>query len=193
MHGQQKCKTIGGIFYMQDNVRKLTHGAMMIATLLIMTVISVYVPLLGAVTMLFIPLPMILYRLRYDRSASIFVLIAAIVFSLLGGILLVPVTFTFGLLGFIIGETIQLKKTKLYIFMAAGLTFLLTLMVTYLLTIVLFGINTINELTKGINEFQKQTLTLLEEVGDVPEELVKQMNEMFQKTFLAIPSDFIIS
>lgn len=178
---------------MQDNARKLTYGAMMIAVLVILAAISVYVPLLGTVTMLFMPLPMMLYRLRYDRTASIFVLIAGIVLSLFGGILLAPVTFTFGLLGFVISETIQSKKTKLYTFMAAGLTFLMTTMILYLLSVALFGINMIDELTKGIEATQKQMITYMERIGDVPEEFIKQMNETLQYTLKSIPSAVILS
>lgn len=178
---------------MQDNARKLTYGAMMIAIFIILSAISVYIPLLGTVTMLFTPLPILLYRLQYDRTASIFVLIAGIVLSLFGGILLLPVTFTFGLLGIVIGEALQNKKTKLYTFMAAGLTFLITTIILYLLSIVLFGINMIEELTEMILSSQKQVITYLEGIGDVPEELVKQMNDTIQQTLTAIPSAFILS
>lgn len=178
---------------MQDNARKLTHGAMMIAIFIILAAISVYVPLLGTVTMLFTPLPILLYRLRYDRTASIFVVIAGIVFSLLGGIFLLPVTFTFGLLGFVIGEAIAQKKTKLYTFMAAGTTFLITTMLLYVLSIVLFGINLIEELTEMVYTSQQEVITFLEGIGDVPEEFVKQLNVTTQQMITVIPSAFILS
>ena len=58
---------------MQDNARKITYGAMMIALFAILLAVSLYIPLLGSVTMFFIPLPIILYRLRYDRTSSILV------------------------------------------------------------------------------------------------------------------------
>lgn len=178
---------------MQDNARKLTDGAMMIAILIILAAVSVYVPLLGTATMLFVPLPVMLYRLRYDRGASILILTAGIILSALGGILLIPVTLTFGLLGLIIGDTIQRKKTKLYTFMAAGLTFLMTTMMLYVLSTILFGINIIEKLTKGMYDAQKQMMTTLEKVGDVPEKMIQQMNELIEYTVLSIPSAFILS
>lgn len=186
-------QTIGGILHMQDNARKLTYGAMMIAIFIILSAISVYVPVLGTVTMFFVPLPIILYRLRYDRTASIFVVVTGIVISLIGGILLLPVTFTFGLLGLVIGETLQTKKTKLYTFMAAGLTFLITTIILYVLSIVLFGINMIEELTEMIYTSQKQVLAYLESIGEVPDVLVKQLNDTIQQMLMAIPTAFILS
>ena len=80
--------------------------------------------------MFFIPLPVILYRLRYDRTASLLILAIGIVISILvGGIPLIPFALVFGLLGFVIGDTIKSGKSKLYTFMASGLTLLtLTIM-----------------------------------------------------------------
>lgn len=178
---------------MQDNARKLTYGAMMIAIFIILAAISVYVPLIGTFTMFFIPLPIMLYRLRYDRIASIFVLVAGTILSVLGGVLLLPVALIFGPLGLVIGEAIQSKKTKLYTFMAAGLTFLISTMVLYLVSIVLFGINTIDELSKMIMDTQNRAITFLENTGEVPEDFVEQLNETVQYTLMAIPSAFILS
>lgn len=186
-------RTIGGILTMQDNARKITYGAMMIALFIIMVAIAAYVPLLGTIIMLFIPLPIILYRLRYDRTASVFVTIAGIVLSLIGGLFLLPVAFVFGALGFVIGDTIRSKKTKLYTFMASGLTFLITTIILYLVSIVLFGMNMIDELANAVQESQSRAISFLQEFGEVPEELVKQLNETVQYTLLAIPSAFILS
>ena len=132
---------------MQDNARKITYGAMMIALFAILLAVSFYIPLLGNVTMFFIPLPIILYRLSYDRNSSLLVLATGIVLSLLiGGILLVPFAFVHGLLGFVIGDTIMMGKTKLYTFMASGLTLLITGMVIYVAAVLFFGFNVIDEL-----------------------------------------------
>lgn len=178
---------------MQDNTRKLTYGAMMLAIFIILLAVSVYVPLLGTITMLFIPLPIILYRLRYDRTASIFVLIAGIFLSIIGGVLLLPVAFVFGPLGFVIGEAIRNKKTKFYTFMASGLTFLITTIILYLGSITLFGINPIEELSTMIMESQSRAIALLEKTGEIPQDFVEQLNETIQYTLMAIPTAFILS
>ena len=186
-------RIIGGNIMMQDNTRKITYGAMMIALFIIMVAIAAYVPLLGTMIMLFIPLPIILYRLRYDRTASLFVTIAGIILSIMGGLLLIPIAFVFGSLGFVIGETINNKKSKLYIFMAAGLTFLIATVILYLVSVILFGINMIEELGTLAQESQAKAITFLQAFGEVPEEVAKQMNETIQYTLLTIPSAFILS
>lgn len=186
-------RTIGGHTVMHDNARKITYGAMMIAIFIILVAISVYVPLLGTITMLFTPLPMILYRLRYDRNAAIFVTVAGILLSMLGGVFLLPVAFVFGPLGLIIGDTIRNQKSKLYTFMAAGLTFLISTIIIYLLSIVLFGINMVDELSTTVQESQKRVIDYLHRFGEIPEELIRQMDETIQYTLMSIPSAFILS
>ncbi len=165
----------------------------MIAMFAILLAISVYVPLLGNITLFFTPLPFILYRLRYDRGPSIFVMLTGVVVSLLGGMALFPFAVLFGVLGFVIGDTIKSGKSKLYTFMAAGLTTLVIAILTYAATVLLLGINVIDELIKGMRESQETTIAFMERFGEVPEDITKQLDGMIQSTLMAIPSAFIIA
>lgn len=178
---------------MQDNARKLTYGAMMVAIFVVLVMISFYIPLFGTITMLFIPLPIILYRLRYDRKASLLVTLAAILVSLIGGILLVFVALVFGALGFVIGEAIQQKRTKFYTFMASGLTFLISTILIYYLSVVLFGINSIEVFYQMMEESQQQVMTYINQIGEVPDEVSKQLYATFDATLKAVPTAFILS
>ena len=92
---------------MQESI---TYGAMMIAMFAIIIAVSIYIPLIGGLTIFFIPLPIILYRLRYERGPPLLVMGTGVLVSMLvGGLYLVPVALVFGLLGFVIG---RYKKTK---------------------------------------------------------------------------------
>ena len=178
---------------MQDNARKITFGAMMIAIFVIILAISVYIPLLGSITMLFTPLPILIYRLRYDRSASVLVTITGIVLSLIGGLTLFPAAILFGPLGLVIGDTIRSEKSKLYTFMASGLTILIITILTYLATVVLLGINIIEESMKALQEFQEEFLILMEKYGDVPENFSQQLELSIDLILAAVPSAFMIA
>ncbi|MFJ7935424.1 YybS family protein [Sporosarcina sp. NPDC096371] len=179
---------------MQDNARKITYGAMMIALFAIMLAVSLYVPLLGSIAMLFIPLPIILYRLRYDRTSSLLVTATGIVLSLLiGGIILVPVAFLYGLLGFVIGETVKTGKTKLYTLMATGLTLLITTMTMYVASVFLFGINVIDEFFKVIDKAREQMTSYMEKFGGLPKDYDKMLDAQIELYQTTIPSMFIIA
>lgn len=177
---------------MQDNARKVTYGAMMIALFAILLAITVYVPLFGLITTFFIPLPIILYRLRYDRAASILVVITGIFMSLLGGLALFPFAVLFGLLGLVIGDTIQSGKTKLYTFMASGLTILVISMLTYVATIAIMGVNMIEAMTSALQESQEEMFLFMENYGELPKGIKEQVQTSVDLTLAALPSIFII-
>jgi uncharacterized protein YybS (DUF2232 family) len=178
---------------MQDNARKITYGAMMIALFGILLAVSLYTPLLGSVTMFFIALPIILYRLKYDRTSSILVFATGVVLSLLiGGILLVPFAIVHGLLGVIIGETIIMGKTKLYIFMASGLTLLITGMGVYVGAVLFFGFNMIDEIMTAMQEAKEQMTSFMSTYGGLPDNYDETITSTFQMYEYTIPSIFII-
>lgn len=178
---------------MQDNARKMTYGAMMIAIFAILLAITVYVPLLGIITIFFVPLPIILYRLRYDRAASILVATTGIFVSLLGGIALFPFAILFGLLGLVIGDTVQTGKTKLYTFMASGLTILVITMLSYVATIALLGINVIEEMLQALQASQREILSLMGSFKEVPKDFEQQMQATMDLAIASIPSAFILT
>jgi len=179
---------------MQDNSRKITYGAMMIALFAILLAVSLYAPLIGNITMFFIPLPIILYRLKYNRSSSLLVVATGVILSLMiGGILLVPFALIHGLLGFVVGETVRMGKTKLYIFMASGLTLLITSLVMYVGAVLVFGFNMIEELMKVMESTQEQVTAFMKRAGGLPDnydEIVSSTFTMYENT---IPSIFILS
>ncbi len=179
---------------MQVNARKITFGAMMIALFAILLAVSLYAPFLGNVTMFFIPLPIILYRLRYDRASSLLVTTTGIMLSLLvGGILLVPFAFIHGLLGFVVGDTVKNGKTKLYTLMATGLSLLITGMMMYVVAVFLFGFNAIDELFIMIDEVRDEMSSFMAKLGGLPDNYNELMDSQIEFYQTAIPSMFIIT
>lgn len=178
---------------MQDNARKITYGAMMIAMFAILLAISVYIPLIGSVTLFFIPLPILLYRLRYDRAASLLVTATGVLLAILvGGITLAPFALLFGLLGFVIGDTIQTEKSKLYTFMAAGLTLLISTVLLYVATVLFLGINIVEELMTELGDTMERVSAFVAKNSELSEVFLKQTEEMMTLYEAAVPSMFII-
>ena len=145
--------------------------------------------------MFFIPLPIILYRLRYDRTASLLVIATRnyLIRCLSGELCLVPFAFVFGLLGFVIGDTIKIGKVKLYTFMASGLTLLIIICYTYVGAVLFLGVNIIDELINEIRKPKNKCHAIMMKYGELPENFEQQMEEMIAFYETAIPSIFIIS
>lgn len=179
---------------MQDNARKITYGAMMIALFALLLALTLYVPLIGNVTLFFIPLPILLYRLKYDRAASILVLVAsAMISTIMGGVLIIPFALIFGLLGFVMGDTMQTGKTKLYTVMATGVALLLSVVLSYIVAVLVFSFNAIDDLMKTMTEMQEQMLSIMTRFGEPPEGFEEMLMAQFDFYQSVIPSLFMIA
>ncbi|WP_438313947.1 YybS family protein [Sporosarcina sp. FA9] len=178
----------------EDNARKITYGAMMIAFFAILLAVSFYIPVLGILTMFYIPLPLILYRIRNDRASSILITFTGIVLSLLiGGIYLVPFAVVFGILGIVIGDTIKLEKTKLYTFMASGLTILIISVIMYVGAVLFLKFNFIEEIMEIMQVARQDVLALFGTYGgELPPNFKEQLDASIAFYEAAIPSVFII-
>lgn len=178
----------------ENNARIITYGAMMIAFFAILLAVSFYIPILGIITMFYIPLPLMLYRIRYDRASSILIMFTGIVLSLLiGGIYLVPFAVVFGILGIVIGDTIKLGKTKLYTFMASGLTILIISVIMYVGAVLFLKFNFIEEIMRIMQVARQDVLAFFGTYGgELPANFKEQLDASIAFYEAAIPSVFII-
>lgn len=167
---------------------------MMLALFTILLAGAFFIPFFGNIIMIFVPLPIMLYRLRYDRTSTVFVAIAGTILSLIvGGIWLVPFAVMFGLLAFLIAESVIVGKSKLYTFMASGLFFIVIGVLVYLIAALVFEVNAIDSLMAMLKESETQFKASLESLGALPESYEKIVEEAFTMYRSAIPAVFILS
>ena len=67
------------------NVHKLTEGAILLAIFAVLLLLTLYLPILGAVVNLFLSLPFIMYGAKNNRKSSLVFLVASIFISLIVG------------------------------------------------------------------------------------------------------------
>lgn len=177
-----------------EQTKRLTMGAMMIAIFTILLAISFYVPILNIVTSFFIALPIIWYSIKFDRNAAILVTVVSMGMSFfVGGLLALPLAFIHAPLGLVIGDSIRRKKSKLYLFIAAGMMFLFTTVVQYLVAVLLLGINPIEEFLVMVRESYEQSGNMLERYGALPEGYDKLVAETLSMFEIVLPSIIIIA
>lgn len=177
-----------------EQTKRLTMGAMMIALFTILLAISFYVPILNIVTSFFIALPIIWYSIKFDRNAAILVTVVSMGMSFfVGGLLALPLAFIHAPLGLVIGDSIRRKKSKLYLFIAAGMMFLFTTVVQYLVAVLLLGINPIEEFLVMVRESYEQSGNMLERYGALPEGYDKLVAETLSMFEIVLPSIIIIA
>lgn len=164
---------------------------MMLALFAILLAVSTYT-VAGVVTTFFIPLPIMLYRTRTDRTASIMLAVAGILISLLiAGLVTLPFALLYLIIGLLIGEMISLGKTKLYTFMATSLTLLILGMLAYVAGVFLFQINLVDRVLAIMASWQKLFLDLGPQTGTLSEEYKEKVYELFAFYRVTIPMMFI--
>ncbi|WP_203333362.1 YybS family protein [Planococcus beigongshangi] len=160
-----------------QRTRQITNGALMAALFTVLLAVSLYVPILNLVTVFFLPLPIAWYSAKYPWKPSL--LVAAVAFLLTfmaGGVLALPVAFLYVPFGFMIGLSIYYGKSKLYMFMGSSIILLMSVMLQYLISILLLGINVIEEFFKAIRISFAENMDMLKRYGGT-EEQIEQYNE----------------
>lgn len=153
-----------------NQTKRLTHGAMMIALFTILIVIAFNVPIISLVATLFAPLPIAWYSAKYDRSVSILVAILGCILPFFfGGLLILPLALIFAAIGVVIGDALRLKKSKVYLLMSTGITVLITFAIQYVISLKLFETDFIKESMELMRESYTKSMELSQSLtGQMP-------------------------
>ncbi|WKA54807.1 YybS family protein [Planococcus shixiaomingii] len=167
-----------------QQTRQLTNGAMMAAVFAVLLAASVYVPLLNVITTLFLGLPVAWYSAKYPWKASMLFSVVCLVLSfIVGGLLSLPLALVYVPLGLSIGLSIHYRKSKLFMFLCSGIVLLISTVLQYVASIVLFGINVLEE---GITMMKASYATsgeMLERFGASVEQMEKYNEAVDQLMF----------
>lgn len=177
------------------NTYRLTEGAILLAIFAVMLLITLYIPGLGLVVNFFLSLPFLFFGAKHDwKSTAVFTLAAVLLSMILGSFLAMPLAFAFGTTGAVMGYMIRQGKSKFAIYIAGSLVFLLNIVAQYALSVVLFKINFIDEMMDLFRSSVDQSLKMLEQLGQTPDDkLVKQFESMIDMIEVLIPSMFVMS
>ncbi len=177
-----------------NQTKALVQGSMMVAIFTILMLISAYVPIISIVSLLFAPLPIAWYSANYKRSSSILVAVVGFILTTLtSGIMMLPFAFILALLGVVIGSAINLKKSKLYLFMSSGVAVLLSMAIVYVAYVQFAGINIINMSMELFRESYEQSNELAKTMTG-QEAFQPELIEALLKTVeLTIPATITIS
>ncbi len=178
----------------KSNSSYLTYGAMMIALYAILLAIALYIPVLGALISFVVPLPIAWYSAKFERRQGIMVTIVALVisfiigaglFGLLFGLLVAP-------LGFIMGDALRSKKSKLYMLMTTGIYLMFVTLFQYMISIVMLNINVIEEFFVGLEIYYEQISKTLTTLGQDTEWFDQMAVESMKIIQNIMPTYFIV-
>lgn len=158
----------------------------MAAVFTVLLAISVYVPLLNVITTLFLALPAAWYSAKYPwKPSALFAVVSLFLSFIIGGIFSLPLALIYLPLGLVIGLSIHYRKSKLFMFIGSSLATLLSIMLQYLISIWLLGINVIEEFLATAKASYAEGGVWMERLGGDAEQ-VEQYNETSREMLTAL-------
>lgn len=179
---------------MSNNPTKtLAQGAMMIALFTILVAISFFAPIISIVAALFAPLPIAWYSAKVERNRSILVTVVAIILPFfIGGLLILPMSLIFATIGFVIGDALRLKKSKLYLYLSTSITLLITFAIQYVISLRLFEFDVIKDSMKLMRETYEKSNAFSKEVTGQATFSKEDLAEMFSMVEMTIPASITL-
>jgi uncharacterized protein YybS (DUF2232 family) len=177
------------------NIHRLTEGAILLAAFTILLLMTVYVPVLGTVVNFFLALPFMMFSARNHRKESFVFLIASLFLSLIAGSLLaLPLTLAYGLTGIVIGDCIRKEKSKYATFIAGSITFLINLVIQYVISIVFLNMDIIKESIQLLRESIDQSIRIVTSFTEKPNEaVIQQVYAAIDLIEILTPTIFVIT
>ncbi|MED0960317.1 YybS family protein [Bacillus paramycoides] len=173
---------------MMKSTRFITEGAALLAIYAILLLISMYVPILGAVVTFALPLPFILLTVRHKLSNVLVIFVAALFITVIVSqpISLIK-TVMFGLIGVVLGYMYKKGKKPVEILIAGTLAYLIGIMLIYVGGIKFFNIDLMKQMQNMFSESMAQSEKIVSAAGmpisKEQKELLGQFNDMLQTLF----------
>lgn len=176
------------------DVRKLTEGAVLLAAFAALLLITIYVPVVGSILNLVLPLPFIMFSVKNNLKLIAAFLVAAIFIAFIAGSIMgVGLMLIYGSVGAVIGYLLQKGKSRTFILIASSLTFMAGLVISYVVMVAFMKIDIIHELTVALNESVKSSEAMLKAMGREDQvELLKEQNALMLKQIVTLAPSALI-
>ncbi|MEH7237935.1 YybS family protein [Bacillus sp. JJ1562] len=176
------------------NAKTLTEGAMLLAVYSVLLLLTLYIPLLGIVFSFLLPIPFILFTVKYRvKQSLLFILIAFLLSGLLGSVFGIIHTIVFGISGILLGELINRGRSGIELFLGSCLSYLFSIVLLYVTAISILQIDVIDL----IRESSRESFAMAESImratgGEVNTEVIAQLEESIEMIQYMIPSMFVL-
>lgn len=174
-----------------NQTKAMVQGAMILAIFLILLVLAFYVPLINLIALILAPLPIAWYSATYNRKMAIIISLIAVFASIfIGNVLILPLAFILAVTGFMIGDALRLRKSKVYLLLSTGIAFLMTLAIMFLVFTRLSNIDFNEEMKVSRETYEEYLNNSSQLIGqEIPKE---QMLQVFDAMQFSVPASITI-
>jgi uncharacterized protein YybS (DUF2232 family) len=180
------------------NTKSLVEGALLAAINIILSIMALYMPILGTFATLVWPVPIVILGIRHGLRTSILSTVVAGIFVaiLSGPFQAVNIVISFGLIGIAMGWAINKKLSPFKVLSIGGAASLISKVALVFITMLVIGINPLTEEINLLKESFSMAGSLYEKLGMDPQ-TVETTIESFTRSLellpLVIPGVFIMA
>ncbi|MDP7979172.1 YybS family protein [Bacillus sp. WLY-B-L8] len=146
--------------------RLITEGAVLLALYAVLLLASLYMPVLGAICIFALPLPFLIFSIRYQLSSACMLLGAAILVTLIvSSPLSIANTLMFGITGIILGHMYKKKKSVIEILMVGTLVYLVSFVLLYIVSVQFFNIDIVKQMQDMFKQSMEQSEKFMKMAG----------------------------
>ncbi|MFD9626295.1 YybS family protein [Peribacillus muralis] len=174
--------------------RRIAEGGALLALYCMLLFITIHVPIIGTITLFFLPTPFILFAIKQKLSWSLgYLFIASLLTLLIGSVLSIPMTLLMGATGIVIGLCLKKDKPMATAFISAVLVFLMGTIILYAASVLLTDVNYIE---KALNMIKASAETQVNIMGSFEqaqtEQFKTQLYQAIDMFYTLMPSLFVL-
>lgn len=184
---------------MQSNSTKsLIEGALLAAINVILSLMAIYMPIIGTFATLVWPVPIVILVVRHGmRTATLSMIVAGIIVAMVSGpFQAVGIVLGFGILGLVIGWAIKKDVSSFKVIAFGSVASMISILLLMLISMWVMGINPITQELDILKESISMTTEFYNKLGVDPkaiETTVESFNNALAILPLIIPAIFIVA
>ncbi|WP_017150084.1 YybS family protein [Bacillus bingmayongensis] len=146
--------------------RLITEGSILLAVYAVLLLISLYIPIVSIVAIFALPLPFLLFMVRYPFSSTCMLFAAALFVTIIVSSPLSLVnTCMSGIIGVALGYMYKKKKGPVEILLVGMLAYLFSFVLIYVVSIKLLNIDLIKQMQDMLKEGMEQSEKIMKATG----------------------------
>lgn len=168
--------------------KQLVDGALFTVCYIVLLLVTIFVPVLGLISMLVLAVPFIIYAAKYDWKPSLLMFVAAFLLSILiATIYAAPAAVLAGLGGIVIGSSIHRELAPYETWARGTIGYAVGIVFSLLFIFYILDINLLDEFSQQTDELLIQMKDMVEQFGmgqEVEEEfsIIEQQIELFKQS-----------
>ena len=180
------------------STKSLVEGALLAAINVVLSIMALYMPVLGTFAALVWPVPIVILGIRHGLRISILsTIVAGIFVAILSGPLqAISIVLSFGLIGIAMGWAINKKLSPFKVLTIGGAASLISKIALVYITMLMIGVNPITEEINLMKESLSMASSMYEKMGMNPETVhttVESFTRSLELLPILIPGIFVLS